>query len=500
MKNTFFRIVAVALSLMSMGVSAKSELQQYVEQCEKELGFSASDVDAVDCNDGLRFAKGEPGIGLLINDFVLHKAVNNSVDYVVACRWLMNPDGRSNGATSVEAIIHNRSNAETCFFSAVEGTNDKDDTLHNVSVKVVSPTNFKSTGQNADSYWQQPSDLDSKQLFDTNSKFEPARCVGCHVAGPYIASRNIVPYLAQFGLINDRHDTYADASNSTKHYHAVGSSGTPPYDKFPTMKAFEKWDSYIKENNVIYSSGECNGCHSIADKSTVDDLARYNEPVTMLPSIKGEIDMIRNADPPVMPPYLDPYSDYRWINRDNPGGSGEWETMGDLRKEYPKLYCDAPTSVQAHAVDSDSIFSTDNLALLPDNLNFFNLREGLVCRNSQQADGHQCHDYSTRYECNGKWTDWNSVDTPSRNGDYEERSKQSLPCSAPTGIQARTTITVQIPNPLGGYFSISYPLTFTGPNDRLRYFDTTNGLACVSDEQVNGESCSNYVVRFICPN
>jgi len=493
-------VLALIAALGALTANAKSELQQYVEQCEKELGFSARDIHAMNCNDGEVFAN-TGGLGQ-INDYMLYQRVNDKVDYVVACRWLKNHDGYSNGAASVEAIIHNRSNAETCFFSAIEGTNDKDDTLHNVSVEVVSPTDFNNS--NADNYWLSPTDLDSKQLFDGTKNFESARCVGCHVAGPYIASPPIAPYLAKYGLLNNGHDTFADMSNTSKHYHAVGSIGKPPYNNLPTTRAFEQWDSYIAQNNVIYKSGSCNGCHAIADNSTVDDLTRYNEPVTMLSAIRDVIALIRNSNPPIMPPTNDPYSDYRWINRDTANGSGEYELLKDMKIEYPKLVCDNATELQAHVVGSDYVFSTADP--IPDQLNTFSVQEGLVCVNSDQSNG-QCNDYKLRYLCNGSWTKWINNDSPlgKGKGDYERRSDPAYKnvCSDPTEMQARTTVTNWVVVGQSSGVPILGPvtstLTFNAPHDRLYGFGPQYGLGCYNSDQPSGQ-CSNYVVRFICQN
>jgi hypothetical protein len=210
-----------------------------------------------------------------------------------------------------------------------------------------------------------------------------------------------------------------------------------------------------------------------------------------MPSINHVIDEVVATG--AMPPD-DRYSDYRWMNHETPSGTGEWELLKDEENEFRSLYasCQSPTILQAHVVDSSDVFSTGDG--IPDKLHTFNLKDGLECRNSEQKDG-QCNDYQLRYMCNGKWTAWINNDSPQNNGDYERRTDpayRSL-CSSPTEMQALTTVAVTIPNPR------NVARIITAPNDRLAAFDPSYGLACVNEDQPDGQ-CSDYVVRFVCPN
>lgn len=43
----------------------------------------------------------------------------------------------------------------------------------------------------------------------------------------------------------------------------------------------------------------------------------------------------------------------KWYDRDNPSGTGDWETLKELRKEHPEI--DAkPTTIEARTVDTDT--------------------------------------------------------------------------------------------------------------------------------------------------
>src|SRR3954465_9417072 len=202
MEKVFGWMVA-ALTLVCFGANAET-LQAYVQQCQNELHFNASDVPALDCHNGTLFAGG--GVGP-VNDFVGHQRINDAVDLVFACRWLNNTDPdakyRDKTAASIELLIHNRQNGSTCFFNAKDSypvpipDGDIEVARRAVATAIVSPTNFGSAHPNANDYWLQPADLDTKRVpaipigADTPDSKDSIRCVGCHVAGPYIASRDI---------------------------------------------------------------------------------------------------------------------------------------------------------------------------------------------------------------------------------------------------------------------------------------------------------------------
>ena len=42
----------------------------------------------------------------------------------------------------------------------------------------------------------------------------------------------------------------------------------------------------------------------------------------------------------------------RWFDRDNPSGTGDWETLSDLRTAYPGAICDEPLYIEAVTVDT----------------------------------------------------------------------------------------------------------------------------------------------------
>jgi hypothetical protein len=468
MKKMICLLMAIPLALVSLYCVAAvdfSTVTKYAAACEDELGFNAADVPSFNCNDGLVFNSA--------NDTVGHANVSGYVDMVFACRHL-SEDGFS--AVSVELLIHNRASGSTCFFAA------KDARLH--PAPGTDPVIFADIGSpfasNADDYWTTPFNLSlvtTTSGSGSNTNFtrttSPLLCVGCHVAGPYIASPAIAPVLAQFGLLNDGHDTVA------ARYHSIGSF---PADATNTgmpsaQNPFPDWDRIVKRNNVADICAA--GCHSIGSKSTTPAVLDA-EGSTLIPSIRNDIEDIRTAG--VMPANNYPDSDYRWVNMDIPDSPGDYqesETLADLKIHYPLFYCSNPVSLSARRVDSGIVISTNDF---PDKFNRFNLQDGLVCLNADQPSG-RCQNYQTRYHCNGRWTAWQDNDDPSYSGDWELRRDFKGLCASPDGIQA-------------GY-KVGNKLIFEqGPIDRLAEFDN-KGLVCINADQNNGQ-CSNYVVRFYC--
>lgn len=508
-KNGSMRLAAFAgVALLSAAAQAQVTHQQYVQQCQTELGFRPEEIRNFKCDDGSLFA-GTNIANSVINDRVVYKKVNDNVDLTVACRWLNNFEGGpSTRAGSVELIIHNRVNGNTCFFSAKDQFGD---VLNPVSADIVSPT-----AGNAANYWLSPAELNARTLpSDQNKPFDPAtfprdssprqplQCVGCHVAGPYIASPDIAPHLARFGLLNDGHDTVANMTPSRR-YHAVGSNAWN--DPTSGSHPFKNWDNLIYRNMVDeFTNGtpnrvpdgkpdvDCSGaCHSIGRNSVIGSLYTVRGGIErLLPSIAVDIKLV-GAPNYLMPP-RDDASPWRWINRDNVGADQvEIETFTASKTQFPVLeYCGKPTGLEAHVVGSHITFNTNEMGLVPDKLRAFNLRDGLLCLNSDQPAGQRCHDYRVSYICNNPgslFTPWYNRDQIADDGDHEELSRSLADARAycgadPVGIKAQV-------------LANGIPMVeFEGPNDRLAQF-IPSGLVCRNSDQGSGQKCASYVVRY----
>ncbi|KAI8513398.1 hypothetical protein Bbelb_100370 [Branchiostoma belcheri] len=173
-----------------------------------------------------------------------------------------------------------------------------------------------------------------------------------------------------------------------------------------------------------------------------------------------------------------------WYDRDNPSGTGDWETLTDLRKENPGEICLTPTDIQVRvkATGQDAFLTGETFE-------FYDVTTGFICIEDDQDDG-TCLDYEVRFCCPPctVWTAWFNRDDPSGTGDWE-----TLPelldenpgqiCPMPTEIEARVNGTWQKANDTGEVFV---------------YFDTINGFACRNSRQKGG-TCMNYEVHFCCP-
>ncbi|XP_059212884.1 cartilage intermediate layer protein 2-like [Centropristis striata] len=133
----------------------------------------------------------------------------------------------------------------------------------------------------------------------------------------------------------------------------------------------------------------------------------------------------------------------QWFDRDNPSGTGDWETLSSLLKANPGKICTQPIGVEAKtlsgltaAAAGDVIFKSDTTS-------------GFVCRNKDQPKKKWCNDYRVRFNCPpsfcnpGCWTQWFDRDNPSGTGDWETLSSllKANPgkiCTQPIGVEAKT--------------------------------------------------------------
>jgi len=491
-------ITAAVLSLAAVTAHAQTELQTYVTRCQNELEFTAAEVQPMNCMDGVQFdTNGGRGP---INDFVVHKRVNANVDMVAACRWGNGTSTLTDNTrfASLELIIHNRVKGGTCFFAARDLLTDV--VNKPVNTAIVSPTNFTPwVYPNANHYWLTPSEMNSKLLLsDINSfvpppVYEQLQCVRCHTQGPYIASFNIAPHLANVGLLNDGHDTHHD-STKPRRYYAVGSNADN--DPLTGSHPLKNWNNLIATHSRPELGNCSQGCHALAKVKTstftpIGSLRPIEDSSgTLLPSIAHDLDQLERFNN--MPPKED--SGWRWINIDQPGtDSAEVETFTAAKKVPIPVtgYCGVPGVLEAKAYGTDAPFSTTSLALLPNKLRAFNLRDGVQCFNADQVGGARCYNHKVSYKCPAgpvtKWTDWYNKDTNTADGGDNE-SGSFADARAFCGNKDPIAIRVQV---LNGS-SVMYETN--GPSDRLAQFSPT-GLVCRNSDQ-GGQSCSSYIVRY----
>ncbi|XP_041952223.1 cartilage intermediate layer protein 1-like isoform X2 [Alosa sapidissima] len=176
-----------------------------------------------------------------------------------------------------------------------------------------------------------------------------------------------------------------------------------------------------------------------------------------------------------------------WMDHDDPTGTGDSETVSDLKTEYPKTMCPNPTAIEVASVDGISLADAGNVFYANDHIT------GLICKNADQERCF-CRDYKVRFICHPPfcgtekmcWTKWYDRDDPSGTGDWElltnlQNANPGEICANPIAIESRTVDT-------------NKPATLTG-EDFLHYSPTT-GLVCQNGPK---QDCRDYKVRFGCP-
>ncbi|KAK7882740.1 hypothetical protein WMY93_028914 [Mugilogobius chulae] len=180
----------------------------------------------------------------------------------------------------------------------------------------------------------------------------------------------------------------------------------------------------------------------------------------------------------------------QWFDRDDPSGSGDWETLSNLRDENPGVICTDPLQIEALTTSGQPVSSTGDVINKSDTLT------GFICKNSDQPGGRLCSDYKVRFMCPPRfcasppncWTPWFDRDDPTGSGDWEsllylQNENPGKICPRPLQIQALTTSNL--------------PVSSTG--DVIEKYDTLTGFICKNSDQPGGRLCSDYKVRFMCP-
>lgn len=105
-----------------------------------------------------------------------------------------------------------------------------------------------------------------------------------------------------------------------------------------------------------------------------------------------------------------------WLNRDDPGGTGDFET----RHSFTPSVCASASAIEARVVGSSTVYTPGSAT--PDNLHMFSTSDGLACRNADQGSG-VCRNYEVRFFCGSNFT----------------RTIQAESFSASQGVQVEST-------------------------------------------------------------
>ncbi|XP_028296106.1 cartilage intermediate layer protein 2-like [Gouania willdenowi] len=178
----------------------------------------------------------------------------------------------------------------------------------------------------------------------------------------------------------------------------------------------------------------------------------------------------------------------QWFDRDDPSGTGDWETLKSLQKTNPGKICPKPTDIEATTLYGLSVAAAGEVIYKMDTTS------GFICRNSDQPDK-KCKDYKVRFSCHPSfcddgavcWTKWFDRDNPSGTGDWEllndlRKKNPGQICAKPLLIEAVTT-------------DNSTPAISTGQN--FYVYNPTMGFVCRQQDQKFSQ-CRDYKVRFGC--
>ncbi|XP_013855200.1 cell migration-inducing and hyaluronan-binding protein [Austrofundulus limnaeus] len=159
--------------------------------------------------------------------------------------------------------------------------------------------------------------------------------------------------------------------------------------------------------------------------------------VLLLASVPGE-----GASPCANPTYVQAWTP--WFDRDNPSGTGDWETLSILKDEHPGKICDIPQEAEALTLSGQTVTQAGENIFVNDKTS------GFACRNEDQPDN-ICFDYKVRFSCSPPlcskvcWTKWYDRDNPSGTGDWETLTnlRDEFPgqiCAVPLYIEAVTVV------------------------------------------------------------
>ncbi|XP_078235256.1 cartilage intermediate layer protein 1-like [Pogona vitticeps] len=83
----------------------------------------------------------------------------------------------------------------------------------------------------------------------------------------------------------------------------------------------------------------------------------------------------------------------KWINRDKPTATGDYELIYYIRKDHPKDICQKPIALEVQTVDGTPANQTGQHFARNDVVN------GFACINADQGKGRFCLDYKVRFTC-----------------------------------------------------------------------------------------------------
>jgi hypothetical protein len=474
-------IVALDEATDACLVTAAEPLLGAVNCCKQQLGLTGVPLppagscvgpNTVWTHTASLSDPGKPDDGDFLTNRLGYFKVNDDVDAVFHCEQLDETKGSRTG--TLEMSIHNRKLGTTCFMGGLG--NGSPSPIAFPSLEDVYSTD-QATRSTVNSFWR------SNEQSGTDIS-----CTDCHRFGSAYIVENKVVFSAPPGGTDDRQETVT----AMEHFGLLNNG----HDMKMTRYAFAESDptapnsvtSQMRGTPAADVGGTCVNCHTFFQA----------------PAQVGAINGIPQemSDNQLMPPTQSD-SDYRWMNHNPPSATGESELLADEQADYNPLWstCQNPVRTEAHVVGNQMVFRSDEV---PNRLSKFNVRDGLECLNSAQPAGQPCLDYAVRYLCVYPHVNGDPLETPNTNAAWTPYFNNPIASDGDHELRATPSDLCTASGP-GEVYAMDFKATdstgkvWTGnaPNDQLSVFDTT-GLVCLNSQQTGGNTCSNYVVRFVC--
>ncbi|XP_043191522.1 uncharacterized protein LOC122364827 [Amphibalanus amphitrite] len=201
-----------------------------------------------------------------------------------------------------------------------------------------------------------------------------------------------------------------------------------------------------------------------------------------------------------------------WVNADQvDSDGGDFETLGynvaseggwpgRVTRQLARqgVVCNTPVRVECrHARSQRPWFEAEDDTVFPRRINC-ELRDGLVCRDSEQADG-RCQDYEVRLLCwtdrcdQLRWGEWLDRDNPGGSCDCEHPGWADHPVrNVPACPDGGSPLEVDCRTTAGIHAALS--------SNRAVTCSVDGGFSCWNSAQTDGTSCLDYKVRYLCGN
>eukprot|EP00058_Branchiostoma_floridae_P027787 XP_002613278.1 hypothetical protein BRAFLDRAFT_68243 [Branchiostoma floridae] len=173
-----------------------------------------------------------------------------------------------------------------------------------------------------------------------------------------------------------------------------------------------------------------------------------------------------------------------WLDGDDPVGTGDWELLRDLQRDFPGRICSNTSGIQARVrgLHVEASATGERFVVI-------NPQEGFACRNNMQSDC-LCQDYEVRFCCKQSGVSSSDPEPPSQDttrivqNDIDECSDGTHDCHPNAECHNN-----------GGSFSCQCKQGFIGNGTSCSDVDECTAAAAPCDPKAN---CTNTEGFFLC--